>query len=91
MNIEYNEYYKFSNSGYTPYNQRNRNLSLTNIFSKNIMGYSEQNNYYNYNTNSREKFLTCNLGNIDLSNEYSPLPETRVNIRKKSIEEKVAP
>lgn len=47
------------------------------------MGYSEQNNYcYNYNTNSREKFLTCYLGNTDLRNEYSPLAEARVNIRK---------
>ena len=56
------------------------------------MGYSEQNNYcYNYNTNSREKFLTCYLGNTDLRNEYSPLAEARVNIRKKLIEEKEAP
>ena len=92
-NVEsYSEYYKFTNSGYTPYHQRNRNLSLNNIFSQNMMGYSEQNNYcYNYNTNSREKFLTCYLGNTDLRNEYSPLAEARVNIRKKLIEEKDAP
>ena len=92
-NVEsYSEYYKFTNSGYTPYHQRNRNLSLNNIFSQNMMGYSEQNNYcYDYNTNSREKFLTCYLGNTDLRNEYSPLAEARVNIRKKLIEEKEAP
>ena len=87
------ESYKYY-SEYTPYDIRNHNYSQNNIFSKNE--YFTTNNFSsNYNTNEDEFYSSYKkkmiFGNTDLRNEYSPIAEARVNIRKKLLEENNSP
>ena len=90
--MEFNKY----NSEYTPYNQRNKNFSQNNIFMKKEFYSTNQSDNYNSNYNSNDSGYystykkTMVFGNTDLRNEYSPIAEARVNIRKKLLEEKIA-
>ena len=94
-----NEFYNYAE--YTPYNQHNHNSSEKNFFSKNETYYtsSKKNmsnnmgNNFNFNedrgglyTNFKKRMMI--FGNTDLRNEYSPIADARVNIRKKLIEER---
>ena len=84
------ESYKYY-SEYTPYNKMNqyKNISQNNIFSKNEyytnIKNSDYDNVEGLYSSYRKKML---FGNTDLRNEYSPIAEARVNIRKKLLEER---
>ena len=88
-----NEYYKYYSEYNTPYNQRNQNMTKSNMYSKNESYYTvnrHMNNNYNsdfdgYHTSYKRQMI---FGNTDLRNEYSPIADARVNIRKKLIEER---
>ena len=88
-----NKYYKYYSEYKTPYNQRNQNMSQNDIFSKNESYYTvirNMNNNYNsdfdgFHTSYKKQMI---FGNTDLRNEYSPIADARVNIRKKLIEER---
>ena len=88
-----NKYYKYYSEYKTPYNQRIQNMSQNDIFSKNESYYTvirNMNNNYNsdfdgFHTSYKKQMI---FGNTDLRNEYSPIADARVNIRKKLIEER---
>ena len=88
------EFYNYAE--FTPYNQHNHNSSEKNIYTKNETYYtsSKNNMNNNFNLNEDRGGLYTNFkkrmifGNTDLRNEYSPLADARVNIRKKLIEER---
>lgn len=92
-----NEFYNYAE--FTPYSQHNHNSSEKNFFSKNETYYTSSkknmNNNFNFNYNEDRggmyttfKKRAIIFGNTDLRNEYSPLADARVNIRKKLIEER---
>ena len=88
-----NKYYKYYSEYKTPYNQRIQNMSQNDIFSKNESYYTvirNMNNNYNsdfdgFHTSYKKQMI---FGKTDLRNEYSPIADARVNIRKKLIEER---
>ena len=88
------EFYNYAE--FTPYNQHNHNSSEKNIYTKNETYYtsSKNNMNNNFNLNEDRGGLYTNFkkrmifGNTDLRNEYSPLADARVNIRKKLVEER---
>ena len=91
-NVYSSEFYKY-HSEYTPYNQKNQNSLEKEFYSK--QNYYANNQKLNSTLNSEELFSSYKkkmlFGNTDLRNEYSPIADARVNIRKKLIEERNIP
>ena len=90
-NFQSSESYEY-HSEYKPYNQTNQNSSEKHYYSSNQYFTSNKNMNTDYNLNS-DGFYSTNykkmiFGNTDLRNEYSPIADARVNIRKKLLEEK---
>ena len=90
-NFQSSESYEY-HSEYKPYNQTNQNSSEKHYYSSNQYFTSNKNINTDYNLNN-DGFYSTNykkmiFGNTDLRNEYSPIADTRVNIRKKLLEEK---
>ena len=90
-NFQSSESYEY-HSEYKPYNQTNQNSSEKHYYSSNQYFTSNKNINTDYNLNS-DGFYSTNykkmiFGNTDLRNEYSPIADARVNIRKKLLEEK---
>ena len=90
-NIQTSESYKYY-SEYVPYNQKNQNLSEKHFFSSKEYYTSNKNINTDYNLNAdrlySQSYKKMLFGNTDLRNEYSPIADARVNIRKKLLEEK---
>jgi len=90
-NFQSSESYEY-HSEYKPYNQTNQNSSEKHYYSSNQYFTSNKNINTDYNLNN-DGFYSTNykkmiFGNTDLRNEYSPIADARVNIRKKLLEEK---
>ena len=90
-NFQSSESYEY-HSEYKPYNQTNQKSSEKHYYSSNQYFTSNKNMNTDYNLNS-DGFYSTNykkmiFGNTDLRNEYSPIADARVNIRKKLLEEK---
>ena len=90
-NFQSSESYEY-HSEYKPYNQTNHNSSEKHYYSSNQYFTSNKNINTDYNLNN-DGFYSTNykkmiFGNTDLRNEYSPIADARVNIRKKLLEEK---
>ena len=90
-NFQSSESYEY-HSEYKPYNQTNQNSSEKHYYSSNQYFTSNKNMNTDYNLNN-DGFYSTNykkmiFGNTDLRNEYSPIADARVNIRKKLLEEK---
>ena len=90
-NFQSSESYEYL-SEYKPYNQTNQNSSEKHYYSSNQYFTSNKNINTDYNLNN-DGFYSTNykkmiFGNTDLRNEYSPIADARVNIRKKLLEEK---
>ena len=90
-NFQSSEFYEY-HSEYKPYNQTNQNSSEKHYYSSNQYFTSNKNINSDYNLNN-DGFYSTNykkmiFGNTDLRNEYSPIADARVNIRKKLLEEK---
>ena len=90
-NFQSSESYEY-HSEYKPYNQTNQNSSEKHYYSSNQYFTSNKNINTDYNINN-DGFYSTNykkmiFGNTDLRNEYSPIADARVNIRKKLLEEK---
>ena len=90
-NFQSSESYEY-HSEYKPYNQTNHNSSEKHYYSSNQYFTSNKNMNTDYNLNN-DGFYSTNykkmiFGNTDLRNEYSPIADARVNIRKKLLEEK---
>ena len=90
-NFQSSESYEY-HSEYKPYNQTNQNSSEKHYYSSNQYFTSNKNTNTDYNLNN-DGFYSTNykkmiFGNTDLRNEYSPIADARVNIRKKLLEEK---
>ena len=85
-NFQSSESYEY-HSEYKPYNQTNQNSSEKHYYSSNQYFTSNKNMNTDYNLNN-DGFYSTNykkmiFGNTDLRNEYSPIADARVNIRKK--------
>lgn len=90
-NFQSSESYEY-HSEYKPYNQTNQNSSEKHYYSSNQYFTSNKHMNTDYNLNN-DGFYSTNykkmiFGNTDLRNEYSPIADARVNIRKKLLEEK---
>ena len=90
-NFQSSESYEY-HSEYKPYSQTNQNSSEKHYYSSNQYFTSNKNMNTDYNLNN-DRFYSTNykkmiFGNTDLRNEYSPIADARVNIRKKLLEEK---
>ena len=90
-NFQSSESYEY-HSEYKPYNQTNQNSSEKHYYSSNQYFTSNKKINTDYNLNN-DGFYSTNykkmiFGNTDLRNEYSPIADARVNIRKKLLEEK---
>ena len=90
-NFQSSESYEY-HSEYKPYNQTNQNSREKHYYSSNQYFTSNKNINTDYNLNN-DGFYSTNykkmiFGNTDLRNEYSPIADARVNIRKKLLEEK---
>ena len=90
-NFQSSESYEY-HSEYKPYNQTNQNSLEKHYYSSNQYFTSNKNMNTDYNLNN-DGFYSTNykkmiFGNTDLRNEYSPIADARVNIRKKLLEEK---
>ena len=90
-NFQSSESYEY-HSEYKPYNQTNQNSSEKHYYSSNQYFTSNKNINTDYNLNNDGLYSTnykkMIFGNTDLRNEYSPIADARVNIRKKLLEEK---
>ena len=91
-NFKTNESYEY-HSEYRPYHQVNQNSSSEkHFYSSNQYYTSNKNMNADYNMNDDRYYSTdykkMIFGNTDLRNEYSPIADARVNIRKKLLEEK---
>ena len=90
-NFQSSESYEY-HSEYKPYNQTNQNSLEKHYYSSNQYFTSNKNINTDYNLNNdgfySTKYKKMIFGNTDLRNEYSPIADARVNIRKKLLEEK---